>query len=98
MKITHKSQFGTTYQLKAQITKYANGDNAIKLYDLEDGLPYATASVSVEGLADWEVAIKNYSENAGILQSLVEAKIVDAPHRVIRQGYALIPVCKLLNA
>jgi hypothetical protein len=49
----------------------------------------------VEGLAENEVAIKNYSENTGMLAFLVENEIVEPPHREINNGFIIIPVCKL---
>jgi hypothetical protein len=96
MKIKHKSQFGGTFRLTSSLGKYPNGQIAIKLYDESDGLPYATATVSVqEKLEACEVAIKNYSENVGILESLINAKVIDSPHRFIQSGFVNIPVCKL---
>jgi hypothetical protein len=96
MKIKHKSPFGGTYRLFESLGKYPNGQTSIRLYDEEDGLPYATATVSVKDqLEEDEVAIKNYSENEGLLQSLINSKIIDSPHRFIESGFVKIPVCKL---
>lgn len=95
--ITHKSPYGE-YQLSASFAKYANGQTAIKLFDVTDGMPFATATVCVEDnlLKADEVAIKDYSENEGILNSLIEADIVDHPHAFIQTGFVKIPICKLL--
>jgi hypothetical protein len=97
MIIEHKSPYGDAkYRLIVNVSKYKNGQSAIQLYDAEDGLPYAKATVSVqEQLEDGEVAIKNYSENSGILESLVSAGVVTEPHRFIYSGFVTIPVCKL---
>jgi hypothetical protein len=69
--IKHKSPYGD-YELIAQFGKYKNGQTAIKLIDTADGFPFATATICVEDylLKENEVAIKDYSENEGILQSL----------------------------
>lgn len=43
------------------------------------------------------VFIKDYSENEGILAALIEAGIVEQPHRRITQGFVTVPVCKLTS-
>jgi len=84
------------YTLNLNVAKYGNGQTSIRLIDAEDGMPYATATVSVqETLASNEVAIKNYSENTGILESLIAADIVENPHRHAESGFVSIPICKL---
>ena len=87
------------YELTAQFAKYKNGQVAIKLTDNADGFPYATATVCVEDnlLNEGEVAIKDYSENAGILQSLIEANIINEPHAFIHNSFVKIPICKLVT-
>jgi hypothetical protein len=96
--IKHKSPYGD-YELIAQFAKYANGQTAIKLIDIADGFPFATATVCVEDdlLKEGEVAIKNYSENEGILESLIEAEVIDYPHAFIKSTHVEIPICKLLK-
>ena len=95
MKVKHTA-FGEEFTLIPRITTYSNGDNAIVLYDEVDGLSFCKASISIEGLESDEVAIKNYSENAGILESLIRAEIITKPHRYTNQGHVEIPICKLL--
>lgn len=63
----------------------------ILLRDIEDYTPIAVATSYIEGLEEGEVAVKNYSENQGMLQALVEHNIVDKPHRVINE----FPICHL---
>ncbi len=89
--------YGETYQLSLQFAKYANGQTAIKLWDLTDGFPFATATVCVEDdlLKEDEVAIKDYSENEGLLDALIEAEVVEPPHAFIQSGFVKIPICKL---
>lgn len=69
----------------------------LQVFRMEDGFPepWCTAACNVPGLLIGEVAIKNYSENEGILDALLEAGIVKAPHRYIRQERVCIPVCIL---
>ena len=98
MEILHKNPYGDEiYTLRVDIAKYQNGQTAIKLFDVADGFPYATASLAIDGvLQPDEVAIKNYSENEGVLHSLISAKVVAKPHRFKNQGYVQVPICKLL--
>lgn len=92
--MTHHA-FGKYYELTLQKTTYKNGGTALQLMDAEDGFPYAMATVWIEGLAEDEVAIKNYSENEGILETLIDAGIVEKPHRLVSSGFVNIPVCRL---
>ena len=84
--------------LRATYSKYGNGQNAILLDYASNGQSYMVASVALEEpLLAFEVAIKNYCVNEGILESLIKAGIVAPPHRHIRSGFVLIPICKLLK-
>ena len=96
MTITHKSKYGT-YELSITFAKYANGQTAIKLWDMTDGFPYATPSLCVEDhlLKEDEVAIKDYSENEGLLEALIEAEVIEHPHAFIQSSHVKIPICKL---
>jgi len=75
--------------------QHPNGCNRIDLIDESDGLPYATCTIMMDDLQENEVAIKNYSENAGMLDFLLEEELVEKPHRFINQGYVAIPICKI---
>lgn len=93
---THKASHGT-YTLGVEVCKYRNGQNAIELVDMGHNEPFMTASVSVEiELKADEVAIKDYSENQGILSELIKNGVVSKPHKVINSGFVTIPICKLL--
>lgn len=82
--------------LNAVITKYDDGSDAIIL-ETADGVPYGTASVNPRGrVPSGFVAIKDYSENIGILEALIYAQIVSQPEFYIRTGYVEVPVCKIL--
>ena len=87
--------FDNDYEVQVQKAEYKNGGTALQLIDAGDGTPFATATLWVEGLASDEVAIKNYSENLGMLTFLVTNKIVEQPHRQINNGFVNIPVCRL---
>lgn len=77
--------------------KYSNGRTAIFLRDAE-GWPLATATVNIPSIpiAEDEVIIKNYSENEGMYKCLRKAGIISEYIRIVRTGYVMCPVCKLL--
>jgi hypothetical protein len=78
--------------------KYSNGRLALEFLDTEDGCPIVMATVNLPDavIAKDEVAIKNYSENDGILQELIEQGVVSAPIRFEPSGFVDIPICKVL--
>jgi hypothetical protein len=76
---------------------YAHGGRVIQLYD-EEG-PYMTASVCIPGikLAKDETCIKDYSENEGILDALIEAGIVEKTGSVAYSGYICATIVRILE-
>ena len=81
-------------ELELEITKYRNGQNAISLYF--EGEPYMTASVAHDiNIQNDEVIIKNYSENEGILEALIEAEIIDPEVTPFRVNFVVLFVAKL---
>lgn len=86
---------GNTFTGNLQIEKYeVDGSIAITFNHPTKGR-FRVPSVWIPGLAPDEVAIKNYSENEGILSQLIEMGIVLKPHRFQKSGWIDIPVCKL---
>jgi len=81
------------------IKQYNNDRTAIQLVDAEDGCPVAIATVNLpaESIERDEVIIKDYSENSGILDALVEGGVVSKPIRTIRTEFVEMYVCKLLR-
>lgn len=81
-----------------RFAKYNNGRTAIKLQDKLDGEPIATATVNLPDvmMKEDEVAIKDYSENEGMLNAFVKAGIVGRPFMFAESGFVAIPICKLL--
>jgi hypothetical protein len=85
-------------ELVVQFEKYSNNNKtAITLYEKETGEPYTVATVNVPGLEDNEVAIKDYSENEGVMQALFMAGYISEPLRMQSSGFVSIPICKLLK-
>ena len=95
--IKHKDMMiykGTAVYLKRGT--YANGAaNSLAMIDATDHFPYANCTINVPGLDIDEVAIKDYSENEGMLEFLINEEIVEKPHREVYSGYVSIPVCRL---
>lgn len=83
--------------LTVVIGKYQKPTNiAIVLYDAH-GLPYMRASSNPEyTLEKGEVAIKDWSENRGILEALIEARIVEDTGATIPSGFVDLILCRLL--
>jgi len=75
--------------------KYVSGNTCINLIDAVDHFPYMCATINLEGLSETEVAIKNYSENEGILPVLIAEGIIKEPHRYVNSGFVKIPICEL---
>ena len=77
------------------IGRYANGQTSIQLVD-EDGMPFMTASVAHDiNISDDEVIIKNYSENEGILDALIEEGIIHPPYTEIPVNFVTLYVAVL---
>ena len=90
----------TFLNYKCNIVKeqYTNGRTALLLMDVDDNEHVATATVNLpdDDIPEKYVAIKDYSENEGMLNLLIEEKIVAQPVEHISSGFVSIPICKLL--
>lgn len=95
---TLKTQY-ETYNVSLKFGRYHNRRIAIEVIDLEDGCPVMMATVNLPdvSLSADEVIIKNYSENEGVLEFLIENGIVSAPVRSVSSGWVTCPVVKLLK-
>lgn len=91
------SAFGETHQVYINLGKYANGRVSISLMDASDHLPYATASVNLPEvfLEEGEVCIKDYSENEGMFDFLIQNNIISDTGKYVRSGFTVIPIAKL---
>ena len=78
--------------------KYGNKQPALQLIDAENGEPIATASVSLDvELKPNEIIIKDWSENEGMLDTLVKSGIVEDTGEVVQTGFVLANVCRILK-
>ena len=79
--------------------KYSTGNHAIQLIDADDGTPVATASVNVPelDLEPNEVVIKDYSENEGVYEALLQAGIVVKTKKAIQLSqHVIAPIAKIV--
>ena len=82
-------------ELTPVLNRDVNGQNAIQLVD-RDGAPFMMASIAHDiNIADDEVIIKNYSENEGILEALIEAGIIDKPYCEVPVNFVTLYVARL---
>lgn len=98
------TRFGGKYDVEVVVhgfypMKTASGVRCpiIRLMDAEDGSQVAVASVNIPHypLQEGEVTIKNWSENEGVLEFLIEQGVVDGPHAIAYSGYVGADVCRL---
>jgi len=87
-------------ELKANFHQYNNGRLAIELTCNDEGYEerwtVATINIPEIKLGENQVIIKNYSENEGVLDALIEAGIVSKPINFVQiSGFVHAPVCEL---
>lgn len=99
-----KKQFVTFrgQRLLLERLAYKNGRVALALVvasGRDKGEPYATATVNIPEvpLADNEAIVKDYSENAGMLEALIEAGIVEDTGRFVQSGFVQAPIVRVLS-
>lgn len=75
---------------------YGNDRLALQLYIAETGEPMATATVNIPDcpLEDGEILIKNWSENAGILEALASAGYIEDTGKTYPTGWTEANICK----
>lgn len=93
------TKYSGKIDIALQFNEYVQGGTAITMVSRTEGYPepWTTLTTWIEGLKEDEVAIKNYSENEGMLEWAIENGIVARPHRWVPQGWVSFPVCKLLK-
>jgi len=100
-RIKYRSQFGHTYDCLFKATRYAsNGNLALILVDAETEERILTATVNTDiALPDDRIAVKDYSENAGVADFLKGLGIIQPTEVVsIPSGWVEIPVFELTES
>lgn len=93
MNQTYKFRDTDVYlRIKTHITPHR-----IEMIEVETGQPYAIATSNLEELnmVEGYVAIKDYSENTGMLKFLLDNNIVEPPVTYLKQGFVNFPICKI---
>ena len=93
-----KIKFSTrSYECRLVWREYGNGNVAI-CAESPEGRPIGVLSTNTgEVLDNDHVAIKDWSENEGVLQSLIDNGVVSAPERTIPTGWVEAAVCRILE-
>lgn len=89
--------FGGT-DLVVSIGNYDSGRKAIMLHDAFSGEPYCYPTADLQSLAikhENEVLVKDYSENEGMFQFLIENNIVTFTGKTAVSGYVELYICTL---
>ena len=83
--------------------QYENGRAALQLLDHETGEPIckATTNIPCIEVPDGHVLIKDYAENEGVLQALIEAGYISWPRveyfKLMPFGKVIFYLCELEN-
>jgi hypothetical protein len=96
------SFMGYTCDVLQKKYTYSN-NNALRLVvvsedPMHDNEPMCTASVNIHGVqleAD-EVIIKNYSENEGVQEALLDAGIIVLTGKRVATGFVECDICKII--
>jgi hypothetical protein len=90
-----KTNLGT-WDVYVDTGYYSNGRLAVSLLETDTHEPVMVATVNLPDadLAEDEVAIKNWSENEGVLRFLIDNDLVHPPHRKINTGFVQAEICK----
>jgi len=81
------------------LQRYELGNRVrLQLIAIDDDLPYACATVNDPSvpLSENELLIKNWSENEGVLQALVDAYVVEDTGRTVPMGRTRAHIVRLL--
>ncbi len=84
--------------MTVQWGRYPNGRVAIQLVNEEGPVATATVNVPEAELGPDEVCIKDYAENAGVLDLLVMMGVATPTGRCVPVGHTEAPVARLLVA
>jgi hypothetical protein len=84
------------WDCKIVLTKYKNnGRTCIQLVNNGELVLVATTNLEDIGLSVQEVIIKNYSENKGIYEVLLENDIIGPVKRFVENGFVKFYICDL---
>ena len=92
----HKIKFNG-WECEASTAFYSNGQKALLLFDAETKEQVCNASACVDVvLPKGQTAIKDYSENEGILKSLLDAGVVALTGKQVASGFVSMEIVEVL--
>lgn len=95
--------FGSTYKVQFAVGRYGNGNLALEMMGAEgtedEGEPIVRVTVNPDiPLPDTQIAIKDYSENEGMVDFCKKIGIIGKLVRTIPSGFVEIPVYELTES
>lgn len=92
-----KFKYGECDNCSLQFGRYKDGSYALSIFD-DYGEPLINVTKHVPGykLQENQILVKNYSENEGILECLIEQEIIKNTGIVVPTGFVQLHVCDLL--
>ena len=91
------------WRCKLYLASYSDGNTALSMYDTEDGSAIACVSLNLvpvepELLDDRAlIYLKDYSENEGMLDLLIDEGIVERTGRYRQSGYIEAPLVRIID-
>ena len=95
------------WRCRLYIAHYSDGNTALSMYDTEDGSAIACVSINLvddDGNVEPElledralIYLKDYSENEGMLDLLIEEGIVERTGRYRQSGYIEAPLVRIID-
>lgn len=97
-KFTFKSKYASYPDCFFTTGHYENGNLAVEVWSNEEG-PITRVTVNPDiKIPTTHIAIKDYSENLGMVKAMKELGIIEGdPTQIIRSGWVEIPVYKLTS-
>lgn len=95
-KFTYEGKYCRYDDCEFLLGHYSNGNLGIEIWSVDNG-PITKVTVNPDiKIPEDRIAIKNYSENEGMVDWLISMSIIeDSPANVIHSGWIDIPVHRL---
>jgi len=92
-----KLAHGTYENCTLKFTKYQNNQQALVINHDNERLLIASVNLPDYQPPEEHICIKNWSENRGILEALIENKVIESPIYFVASGFVQVAVCKLIG-
>ncbi|QLF83384.1 hypothetical protein SEA_NICEHOUSE_168 [Rhodococcus phage NiceHouse] len=80
-----------------KVLGYGDGSKALRAFSTDGSMLFtATTFLEHDTPEEGNVFIKNWSENEGVLECLIDQGIISEPIRIHQSGFVEVPECKLL--